>query len=320
MKDFIEQVKELLQNSEWIKRFDNYADAILDNLSVIEKHKKLFHEWAPLHLYMNITEAKSNMLFSLRYLGQDVAKIKVKNEKVTISTKKFERNNERDFGCSIILDDVEWKSVDASNFRKYFVKNLGRTGNSGKGNEEHRIESLLLTEFSKKIGSNKLIRNIQPVKLGGIARFQMSTPLGASNIKKLKYSNSHGGGIDILSRIGVGKATKLCIMEVKDENNTKETPTKAIQQGLAYAVFIRELLRSESGDKWWQLFGFSGQLPTKLDLYVTCVMPYVENVNNSFANKVLSTKNGDNFHLHYLYFKENNNALENIVTSLKQCK
>lgn len=101
----------------------------------------------------------------------------------------------------------------------------------------------------------------------------MCTPLKASNIKKIAYSGKNGGGIDILSRVGVGKATKLCVMEVKDENKKSEPPAKVIQQGLSYATFIRELLRSESGNAWWKIFGFNGKLPDHLELYVVCVLP-----------------------------------------------
>jgi hypothetical protein len=108
-------------------------------------------------------------------------------------------------------------------------------------------------------------------------------------------------------------------MDVKDENNSKEPPAKVIQQGLMYATFIRELLRSSSGDLWWKLFGFNRKLTASLDLYVTCVMPSNANNDESFADTILKTGN-DSFHLHYLYFKEKDNKLSSIDTSLLQCK
>ena len=145
---------------------------------------------------------------------------------------------------------------------------------------------MLLTEFSKKSGKDKVLCNIQLVKIAGIARFQMPTPLYASDINNVKYAGPRGGGIDILSRVGTGSATKLCIMELKDENAPKEPPAKAIQQGLAYATFIRELLRSGCGQEWWKIFGFSSKLPGQLELYVACVMPFINNYNTSFANKI----------------------------------
>jgi len=318
-KNTISQVEELLkQNTEWILRYAEYAEKINANSDKIKNLKKnRFHEWAPLYLYMNVTQAKSQMEFSLRYLGQDVAKLKVTTDKITISTKGFIEKNKRDFDCDIKLEDSEWKSVNAANFRRHFSNYSKRTRNSGKENEEHRIESLLLTGFSKKSSIDKILCNIQPVKIAGIARFQMPTPLGASDINKLKYSGSGGGGIDIICRFGKANTTKLCIMELKDENNSKEPPVKVIQQSLAYATFIRELLRSNSGQEWWKIFGFNGKLPDHLELYVACIMPSIDKNDTSFANKIIGTAE-DSFRLHYLYFQEVI-KIAKVLTSLKQC-
>ena len=145
----------------------------------------------------------------------------------------------------------------------------------------------------------------------------MPTPLYASDINNVKFAYSSGGGIDILSRIGTGSTIKLCIMELKDENVPKEPPAKAIQQGLAYATFITELLRSESGQGWWKIFGFSGKIPEQLELYVVCVMPLINNSDTSFANKIIKTTK-DSFHLHYIYFQEVI-KIAKVMTSLKQC-
>ena len=306
----------LAQNPEWQDRYLKYAHEIHDNLEEIAEKKKKFHEWKPLHLYMNVLEAKSQMRFSLRYLGQDVAKIKISNKGNMISTKGFDATNAKYFNCPVELDESEWTSIEASKFRGHFSKKEKRVEGMGKRNEEHRIESVLLSEFLKKSRQNKKLLHIQPVTLAGIARFQMPTPLGASDMKKLKYSGHSGGGIDIISRIG--KAAKLCIMEVKDENLAKEPPAKTVQQGLAYATFIRELLASKAGEKWWKIFGFTGKLPEKLDIYVASVMPSGINNDTTFANTVLKTPKGD-FHLHYLYFNEFENELTDIMTSLPQC-
>ena len=318
-EDTILKVQELLKrNGEWEARYLKYAKAINNNIDKIKENKKKFHEWPPLYLYMNLSAAKSHITFSLRYRGQDVAKLKVGKDKITISTKGFNKKNERDFECKVQLKDVEWRSAGASKFRSYFSGCPKRTKNSGKENEEHRLESLLLTELSKKSSKSKILFNIQPVRLARIARFPMPTPLGASNMKNLEYSKQSRGGIDILSRIGTGKTTKLCIMELKDENVKKEPPAKAIKQGLAYASFIRELLRSNSGQEWWKIFGFKGKLPKQIELYVACVMPSTDNNDKSFAGKIIKNIQ-DSFHLHYIYFREKDNKVIAIMTSLKQC-
>lgn len=314
------KVQDLLnQNPEWKTRYEEYAEKIIADSKLIREMKQKFREWKPLFLYMNVTSAKSNLIFSLRYLGQDVAKLKVGSDKITISTEGFGEKNLRDFKCEVNLNNCQWRSKETKSFRNHFSDNPKRTKDSGKGNDEHRIESLLLSEFSKKSSEDKILCNIQPVKLAGITRFQMPTSINASNINKLEYSGSHGGGIDILSRIGTGGGVKLCIMEVKDTNNTQETPAKAIQQGLAYATFIRELLRSNSGEAWWKLFGFNGKLPTQLKLYVACVMPSKNNNDISFTDQVVEVGK-DNIRFHYLYYKESENKFAEMETSLNECK
>ena len=319
MNDFITEceiristVHELLnQNNEWRPKYKKYAEEINANIETIKKNRKMFRQWKPLYLYMNITKARQ-IQFGLRYLGQDVAILKAIKEKVFISTKGFEMKNTRDFDCEISLKNCEWHSKDAKTFRKHFVE----YAKPKKHHQEHRIESLLLTEFSKKSSKNKKICKIQPVKIAGVARFPMPTPLSASKSGKVTISNSSRGGIDILTRIKMGNSTKLCIMEVKDENVSKEPPKKAVLQGLSYAIFIRELLRSSSGIMWWKIFGFSGKLPKHIELVVASVMPFDINNDQSFGNHTFHFDD-DSFQLHYLYFKETNNEIETIETSLK---
>jgi hypothetical protein len=310
--------KLLLDNSEWELRYGKYADDIELKSKIIKTNKQKFNEWAPLYLYMNVSEAKGTGKFSLRYLGQDVAILQVKSTgSIIISTSIHNTTNERDFGCTIQLHNDDWRSKEAKAFRNHFSSNPKRSKQSSKKNDEHRVESLLLTEFSKKSSKNKLLCNIQPVKLAGIARFQMPTPLSASNINKLNYSKSSGGGIDILSRIKKGNKSYLCIMEVKDENKPQEPPIKVLKQGLIYATFIMQLLRSKCGDKWWKLFGFNSKLPEHLELLVTCIMPSIGKNSISFTNEIITTGNVT-FHPHYIYYEEemNNNFLT-FHTSLK---
>lgn len=323
MKDFNDvrdHVQELLyKKDEWKKRYEGYADIINNNIDNIKKIKSKFNLRDQLYLYINITESKKNSPnFNLRYLGQNVASLSVRGSKVTISTKGYDKYNY--FNCPVNLSNEEWNSAKARGFRKYYLSRPGRNPKSQIKKNEHRIESLLLSELSKKSSSGKILSNIQPVKMAGIARFQMPTPISASK-EPFKYSTHNGGGIDILARVGTGPNTKLCIMEIKDEYKHKDDPIKAIKQGLAYAVFIRELLRSDSGEKWWKLFGFNHPIPKKLKLYVACVMKLNNNqdiYDSSFKGN--SIKFGeDSIQLHYLYFEENNNTISKskIKTSLK---
>ena len=105
-------------------------------------------------------------------------------------------------------------------------------------------------------------------------------------------------------------------------NESKEPPAKVIQQGLAYATFIRELLRSKRGDdnigeEWWKIFGFNGKCPDKLELNVACVMPSTKNNDTSFAGNIIKNDQ-DSFHLHHIYFQEKDNKIINIKSSLNE--
>ncbi len=55
----------------WVKDINN-------NKTNIEKARKAFREWSPLRVYTNVTRLKKQTpTFSLRFLGQEVAEIRV---------------------------------------------------------------------------------------------------------------------------------------------------------------------------------------------------------------------------------------------------
>jgi len=314
----IDETRELLrQNDEWQKRYTHYAEDIFCKLDFILSVRKKFREWSPLKVYLNVSNAKqtsNSIQFDLRYLGQTVADLKF-NKVFTIDTKKYDDHNEPDFGCEIKLNKSAWDGSYAKQFRDYFRKLYASPViKTNKGNEEHRIESLLLSEFLNQ--KQKVMRLIKPVTISNL-RYPMPTPLTASNHKRIGYSGSNGGGIDILARTGTGgRATNLCILELKDENTKKEPPKDAIKQAIAYSTFIRELLRSNSGEIWWKLFGFGGRIPKKLVLFAACAMPSNENNDYSFGGMELNI-DGDIIKLQYIFFAEENDKITSIETSLK---
>lgn len=57
------RVQGLLEvNKEWVPRYVDYSKKINDKIEVIKNLKKnRFHEWAPLYVYMTISEAKGQM-------------------------------------------------------------------------------------------------------------------------------------------------------------------------------------------------------------------------------------------------------------------
>lgn len=303
----IEETRLILKdNIEWRGRYADYADKIRSNIPCINSIRSTFREWSPLKVYLNITSAKgarNSVRFELRYLGQTVATLKGSKDKMhRLSTRGYNNTNSRDFGCNTSLAATDWGAEGATQFRRFFRDRKGlRATSANKGNEEHRLESLLLTEFFKTKSKEKALLGIQPVTIAKV-RFPMPTPISASNPKIIKYSGMRGGGIDILTRTGTGGgATHLCIMELKDKNIKIEPPKTAMKQAIAYAAFVRELLRSDAGLAWWKLFGFSGRVPKQLKLYATCVMPSNENNDYSFGGVELNIER-DSITLHYLYY------------------
>lgn len=310
----IQETKELLfQNEEWQQRYMKYADTLIANLANIKLRKSMFRQWNPLKFYLNYSNAKSSknsLQVEVRYQGQTVADLMI-SKNVVLDTKRYDATNMKNFNCNICLSKAPWDGDAARGFRAFFKSKPARI-NIGKSNDEHRIESQLLTEFLKPGG--KMLPNIKPITIGGF-RFPMPTPLRASDHNKVKYSGPGGGGIDILARTGKGgNGTHLCIIELKDENKINEPPKQVLKQAVAYSVFIQALLRSASGQKWWNLFGFSGKLPEKLILYAAFIMP--DNyIDPSFQGMEIPVDN-DIIKLHYAYFSMKNKEITKIDSSL----
>lgn len=110
--------------------------------------------------------------------------------------------------------------------------------------------------FVIQLGGVELLQSIQPVSLAG-CRFQFPLPLSASS----GAPKDSRGNIDILARRGSGRGTKLSVWELKKP----EVADRAIEQAYIYAVTLQKLLRSPSGNFWYQkVFGFKGAVPSKI--------------------------------------------------------
>lgn len=305
-------------NVEWIDRFEKYAVDIKANSVKLKEAAKKFHIRKPFNVYLNLSQTKNNsnvFVFSLRYCGQTVADLKVdlKKDEVCICTSNYDTHNKKYFKCPIeIKEYVAWAdNSDAKRFRKFFSeldKNSITTHS-----KEHEYESLLLSEFSKS--SKTQFKGIKPITIIK-ARFPMKTPLLANKKGvKLEGRAGLGGGIDIFTRTRTNGQVRLNVMELKDEY---ESPENVIKQAIKYAVFIQQLLRSKSGDLWWELFGFSKPLPERLIINATCVMP--ENPNGENDKSFLKygntlDVNGDTIELHYIFTNKLDNKPLKIVDS-----
>lgn len=326
--------------SRYQEYIDKLDKAALNRFKGAEKQFNVpapFHLYMPLSKAINECSSRRT-LFELRFHGQSVANIIVINnsKKVLVrikapktitqilteifmqnpaSSQSFENYlGKKDRGKELQdyskMDFLDWHSQAAADFRKIYLeleKEIQSEPSLKKklGQLEHDMECELLKNYSQKSSNGKEILNIQPVMMGDTnARFQMAVPLRACNAKSgpqnIAYSNKRSGNIDILARIGNGKGTKLAVLELKDSYSKDEPAEKVMHQAVAYAVFIRELLRSECGENWWKFFGFGGDIPKKLEIKAIVVMPDYPNADTSFGGVELPIGN-DVLKLGYIY-------------------
>ncbi len=279
------EVRQWLQkDNSWVKRFSDYADKICNMETTIKEIKKSFHKSPNLNLYTCISDIK-NKGINIRYKGESVGYIK-KDDKLKLLTVKKECFNwNKELNC-------DWDSPEATEFRKYFSQNIECNRQT-----EHNFESMLIEEFAKRNSKDKELCYIQPVRIYNELAFQMTTALKASDKEIRMATNARAGGIDILARVKHGTETNLCVIELKKDVLKDDKGADIVRaQCLAYAVFLRELLRSSCGEEWYKIFGYSGKIPEKLIINVCIAMPEgeykpkVEPKDIKIGNDILSFK------------------------------
>ncbi len=231
-----------------------------------------FHQWAPLKIYLSVSKATSSRgEFSIRYQGQHVGSLLVKNDTplLRVDAKTAETNKryfspEADGSCFGIgqAGIHPWRNPAAAEFRKHF-KHL-KTG-MRPHSDEHRIEAIFLEQMadSSKRKFNDTLKNIQPVLLAGCP-FQMPVPISGNT----GVPTATKGNIDIVARRRVGNRTRISIWELKRPGVT----VNAAEQAYIYAVTLLKMLREkESGHIWYKdIFGFGGKIPDRLT--IECVV------------------------------------------------
>jgi len=274
-------LKLLENNLGWQRQYAGYAANIAINLPYIKEAcreiKKRLREPFTLHLTTgDAANSTYDVNFDMCYLGQRVAQLTYGEKTITITTKGSDEANAR-FDCEVKLSGHKWDSEEGQKFRKHFEN---RTGDKTH-NKELRLQSHLITEIAKtdKRIKDKALWGIQPVLLAGMARFMMRTPISASNVQNIRFGERSdgsargiGGNIDLLTRVGIGGANTLCVVELKKEYK-KQEPEEALQQGVAYATFLMELLNSSDGKYWWKIFGYNRPKPKTLNLHVALAVP-----------------------------------------------
>lgn len=295
---------------EWEQRFIQYLSQTVANRDKIKERRKKFHKWANLSVYSTIGNAKDNKpMFDLRYQGQSVGSIVVSgNDVMLVISEEQHKNNSNPkyfngYPKELSPGTFSWRGKEAKIFRKFFQNKPEK-----KHHPEHRLENLLLKEFSKASRAEKSLAGIQPVTLGGDIFFQLPTPLTASG-SDIHYSNGHGG-IDILAR----RKKHLVVFELKDEYKATENPDKVISQAIAYAAFIAELCKTKAADDFWNLCEI-GSIKNRDLIYVSILMPDPKDGSKPFSGEVISIPESNiKLELHYMFFDKE--TIEITETSL----
>lgn len=275
-------LNELNDNSEWINRYAKYAENISNNSKKYAEKIKDIQIKPPLFLYSSISKIDDTdtYCYDIRYAGNSVGAISINPDGVTVDVKGSYAKKHLKYNGP---DTLNWDEAVEKYFN-LFPEDMPSDSAKTHG-QECRIENWLLSEFSKPTREqNKLVCNIQPVKIAEQLFFQLTTTISASHHEELPYytksPNKRGGGIDILARANHSNNrynNYLAVLELKDQNKPSESQAMALQQAIAYATFLAYLLRSESGKTWWKIFGKklekTNKLPAPLHIDVVTVMP-----------------------------------------------
>lgn len=282
MKEIIEQTQKICEeNKDWKVQYANMANAMLENQELIKKFYREIKDYEHLQFYLTGVSTTQPTIYtiSVKYFGQPVADITILNDEIHISTEKYNETNKKDLGCDIQLNG-EWKTVHALKFLNYFEGDITtKTKDSGKS----KIESLLLGEFSKTVAADKLMTGIQPIKF---QRLFFPMPTLNSNINIVRT-----------------KIRRITIINPLDPANENETAEDLLLQATAQAVFLINLLHSESGDLWYKIMGFKGQIPSTITIKVCSALPNkLESKEKTFEPFQLKCGN-DNIEFHWLYYR-----------------
>jgi len=79
-------------NPDFEQTLDDWLRRLKEGEKLIRQARSQFHQWDPLRVYVSVTKAKSS-LFSLRFFGQEVAELVVKDRNVTLKLRKQHNKN-----------------------------------------------------------------------------------------------------------------------------------------------------------------------------------------------------------------------------------
>jgi hypothetical protein len=258
-----------------------------------------------------VRSSKSRVLFSLRFFGQEVAELFVKDNKVILRLDKQHcKDNEKYFKSPLKDGDYDWTSKEAKKFRSHFKEKARSSKRKPKVRIiEHRIESKFIQEMLKgsgKFGVSGL--EIQPVTIAGCP-LQFPVPISANTGRP----NKGYGNIDILARHrGKNKKTRLSVWELKKPH----TYNHPASQAYIYALTLLHLLRhTKNGSRWYKLFGFKSPIPKSLE--IEAVVAITEDQKMKFENEKAKLKkntsfdiDGDSIKLYAAYYEEKSQSIK----------
>jgi len=294
------------------KRLNSWANALNCGKDVSALAKKEFHQWHPLRTYISVSKAKSDSraIYSLRFYGQEVAQLIVKDKKVILQLKGHEEKNKKWFGVKTKDDDYTWRGKDAKAFRARF-KEIARKPNELRvKSPEHRVESKFIAEMQKgadKFGVAGL--QIQPVMIANKFPLQILLPISANT----GVPKTGTGYIDILARRKTkDNKVRLSVWELKRPEEFKE----ATAQAYIYAFTLLQILReSKSKNEWYKLFGFKSAIPNKL--VIEAVVAITSNQRKIYLEKkealmhnAPSVIGNDRIELYVAYYREQDNSIK----------
>jgi hypothetical protein len=316
MKDLAAEVKGL-----WAKEKIKFERELDDWLGVLEQGKKTirrarkgFHQWDPLRVYVSVTKVRSSnsrARFSLRFYGQELGELCVRNGRVALRlTKPHSENNQRFFRCELSSGDYDWNGQEARRFRSFFKeKAVTSHGKPNVKSIEHRVESKFIQEMLKGVGKFGVSGlEIQPVTISGCP-LQFPVPI-AANTGQPKPGH---GNIDILARHrGKDKKTRLSIWELKKPHVYGHPASQAYIYAL---TFLHILRHTKNGSRWYRLFGYRSPIPKSLE--IEAVVAITSDQEKKFCRErdelQKSTSldiDGDKIELYAAYYIEESHSIE----------
>lgn len=301
LKETIEQTQKIIVQNECKGEYKELANIMLDNRSLLQQLYKSCkqYEYLDFHLIPVTTIPPTIFIITVKYLGQAIATISItKDKQVQITTEQFDENNKKDFSCDIKLKSETIDSEKTKEFMEYFRENIVK---KTKTNEKAKIESLLMTEFSKTSSVDKLLLGIQTIKFENFL-FPMPTTI--------RPNSSIMDNINIFTR---SKIRKITIIELLSEDQTPET---VLANATSKAVFLLNLLHSEQGQQWYKIFGFHGRVTPHLTVKVCIAVP--KNLKSKCKEfEPFELRAGtDSIEYHYMAYDTDGTKITKIDTTL----